>query len=259
VTWKVRQKFLEECVFKPFVNMGKIDSVIIKLYIFIAFAVVALTGCINTEGTLKIRGKILDEGTKTGIPCKNIIVQGLVNSNNKLEPIEAGQFSTDSSGCFTYSLRKIKGAYNYNFCFIGDSEYRVTINKMTLMGLERNAKYLSFFLSKLVDLTIKINRKSRTPVCDTLRLIWESDGVYGLSLYPYKINNYGRTNNSFGLTSGRDLMWIGGNVNTTINTKVFAGKRTELNWELYRNGMKKEFTDTITCKRDFANIVYFTY
>ena len=130
---------------------------------------------------------------------------------------------------------------------------------MTLFGLKRNAKCLFFPLSKFADLTIKINRKSRTPVCDTLRLIWESDGVYGLSLYPYQIYNYGKTSNSFGFISGRDLMWIGGNVNSAIYTKVFADKKTELNWDLYRDGKRKEFTDTITCKRDFANIVYFTY
>lgn len=245
--------------FRQLVNMRKTNKVYIKFFILIAFASGVLIGCVNTEGTLKIKGKVLDERTKKGIPWKNIIVQGLVNSNNKFEPIEAGQFSTDSAGSFTYSLRKIKGAYNYNFCFIGNSDYPVTINKMTLIGLERNAKYLFFSLSKLVDLTIVINRKSKTPVCDTLRLIWESNGVYGLSLYPYKLNNYGRTNNSFGLASDRDLMWIGGNVNSTINTKVFAEKKTELSWELYRNGRREEFTDTITCKRDFANIIYFTY
>lgn len=239
--------------------MRKMNLVIIKFLIFIAFASGVVIGCVNTEGTLKIKGKVLDENTKTGIPGKNIIVQGLVNSNNKLEPIEAGQFSTDSSGCFTYSLRKIKGAYHYNFCLIGNSEYPITINKMTLYDIKRNAKFLFFSLNKLVDLTIKLNRKSKTPACDTLRLIWESNGVYGGSLYPYKINNYGRTNNSFGITSDVDLIWIGGNVNSTINTKVFADKITKLNWELYRYGKRKEFTDTITCKRDFANIVYFTY
>jgi hypothetical protein len=230
-----------------------------KFYILIAFALGVLTGCTNTEGTLKIKGKVLDEKTKTGIPWKNIIIQGVISSNNSSEPIVAGQFSTDSSGCFTYSLRKIKDAYNYNFCFIGNSEYPVTIKKMSLAGLKSNAKFLSFSLNKLVELTIKINRKSRTPVCDTLRLIWESDGVFGLSLYPYQIQNYGRTNNSFGLISERDLMWIGGKVNSTISTKVYADKMTELSWELYRDGKRKEFTDTITCKRDFANIVYFTY
>jgi hypothetical protein len=245
--------------FRPFGNMRRMNLANIKFLIFIAFASGVLTGCINTEGTLKIKGKVLDESTKTGIPWKNIIVQGLVNNNNKSELVEAGQFSTDSSGCFTYSLRKIKGAYNYNFCFIGNSDYPVTINKVTLTGLKSNAKYLFFSLSKLADLTIKINRKSRTPVRDTLRLIWESNGVYGLSLYPYKIYNYGRTDNSFGLTSARDLMWIGGFVNSTLHTKVFADKRTKLSWELFRNGKRQEFTDTITCKRDLTNIVKFTY
>lgn len=239
--------------------MRKMNLATIKFLIFIAFASGVVIGCVNTEGTLKIKGKVLDENTKMGIPGKNIIVQGLVNSSNKLEPIEAGQFSTDSSGCFTYSLRKIKGAYHYNFCLIGNSEYPITINKMTLYDIKRNAKFLFFSLNKLVDLTIKLNRKSKTPACDTLRLIWESNGVYGGSLYPYKINNYGRTSNSFGITSDVDLIWIGGNVNSTINTKVFADKITKLSWELYRYGKRKEFTDTITCKRDFANIVYFTY
>ena len=205
-----------------------------SFFIFIAFASGVLIKCVNTEGILIIKGKVLDEITKTGIPWKNIIVQGVVDSDNKSEPIEAGQFSTDSSGYFT-------------------------VNKMTLFDLERNAKYIFFSLSKLVDLIIKINRKSKTPVCDTLHLIWESNGIYGLSLYPYKINNYGRTNNSFGLISDRDLWWIGGNVNTTINTRVFADKKTKLSWELYRNGKRTEFEDTITCKRDLANVVYFRY
>jgi hypothetical protein len=239
--------------------MRKTDLINIRLFIFIASISGVLTGCVSTEGTLKIKGKVLDESTKMGIPRKSIIIQGLVISNDKSEPIEAGQFSTDSSGCFLYSLKKIKGVKNYNICFVGDSEHLFTTNKMTLFDLERNAEFLSFYLSKLVDLTIKINRKSRKPVCDTLRLIWESNGVYGLSLYPYKMSNYGRANNYNRLTSDRDLMWIGGNVNSTIETKVFADKRTQISWELYRNGKRKEFIDTITCKRDFANIVYFSY
>lgn len=111
----------------------------------------------------------------------------------------------------------------------------------------------------LADLAITINRKSKAPVCDTLTLSWESNGVDERFLYPYKINNYGKTNNSFGLTSDMELRWIGGNFNSTINTKVFADKRAKLLWELYRNGKRKVLTDTITCKRGFVNIVNFTY
>jgi len=208
----------------------------------------------NTEGTLEIKGKVIDEYTKMQIPRRDIIVQGLVKNEKELVPIDAGQFSTDSSGCFTYTLRKVKDAYYYNFCLVGDSDYASITRNLGLYELEQNAKYLSFSLSKLVDLTIKIYRESKNPVFDTLSLTWESNGVSCWSLYPYKIDNYGKTKNYFGLTT-----WIGGNVNSTIKTRVFADKRTKLFWDLVRNGKRKEITDTITCKRDITNIVYFSY
>ncbi len=239
--------------------MLKTDLFNISLFVIIVFVSGVLAGCVNTEGTLQIEGKVSDESTKEGIPWKDIIVQGLVNINNISEPIEVGQFSTDSLGHFKYSLRKIKGAKNYNFCLVGDSEHLFTINRTTLFDLKKNARFLSFSLNKLVDLTIKLNRISKTPARDTVRLCWYSDGVYGGALYHYKINNYGRTNSSFALASDMDLMWVGGYVNSSINTKVFADKKTRLFWELFRNGKRMEFEDTITCKREYANIVSFTY
>jgi len=239
--------------------MRKTNFVSLKLLIIISFASVALKGCVNTEGTLKIKGKVIDEMTKDQIPGKEIIVKGLIKNNDKLDPIDAGQFSTDSSGCFSYSLRKVKDARYYNFSISGDSDYAFKTRTMGLMELEQNAKYLLFSLCKLTDLTIRINRKSKIPAFDTLALSWESNGVDERFLYPYKINNYGKTNNPFGLTSDTELRWIGGTVNTTINTKVFADKRTKLLWELDRNGKRKELIDSITCKRDIVNVFYFTY
>jgi hypothetical protein len=239
--------------------MRKANLINLKYFLLVAFTSEVLIGCFNTEGNLKIKGKVLDENTKTGIPWKSIIVYGLVDINNRSEPIEAGQFSTDSSGCFSYSFMKVKNARYYNFSMVGDSDYVFLTKTLGLMELEQNAKYLVFSLSKLVDLTIKLNRKSKTPVCDTLRLCWDSDGVYGGSLYPYKIINYKQTNNSFGLSSDRDLMWVGGSVNSIVNTKVFADKRTRLSWELFRNGKRKDYTDTITCRRDVVNVIYFAY
>ena len=233
--------------------MCKLNSVNIKFLILIAFISGVLTGCLNTEESLKIKGKVSDEKTKKGIPRKNIIVQGLILINNKFVPVEAGQFSTDSTGCFTYTLRKVKDYKNYRFCFVGDSDNLFTTNEMTLFDLEQNAVSLSFSLRKLTDLTINLKRISRKPVSDTLSLSWESDGVYFWFLYPYKIYDYGRKNFSYGPT------WIGGGVNSTINTKVFADKMTKISWELYRYGRRKKFTDTITCRRDITNIVYFTY
>jgi hypothetical protein len=232
--------------------------------ILIAFALQVLTGCFNslrTAGTLKIAGKVFDENTKKGIPLKHVIIQGLVRSrnNNKLEPVEAGQFSTDSSGCFSYSLKKIKGVKNYNFCFVGDSDYLFTTREMTLFDLHSNPKFLWFSLSRLADITIQIMRNSKIPVGDTLSLSWESDGVYFWFLSPYSVNNFGKTEGSFAPASGMGLTWIGRNVNSTVITKVFADKKTKISWELYRNGKRQVFIDTITCKRDFANTVNFMY
>jgi hypothetical protein len=224
------------------------------LHICIAFtSVLLLTGCLNTVGSLEIKGKVIDEYTKIQIPGREIIVQGLVKNDEQLVPVYAGQFSTDSSGCFTYTLRKVKDARYYNFCLVGDSDYTFTIKELGLLELEQNAKYLSFSSRKLTDFTIKIYRKSKTPVCDTVYLSWKSDGVDGKTLYPYKMENYG-------LTSNLELNRIGGNVKATIiKTRVFADKRTTVRWVLFRNKKSDEITDTITCKRDLRNIVYFTY
>jgi len=224
-----------------------------KIIIYIAFAMwILLIGCVNTEGTFKIEGKVTDEYTKTPIPWRDIIVQGLVGSNDNFVSIYAGQFSTDSSGCFTYSLMKVKDAYYYNFCLVGDSDYSFKTERIALIPLKRNAKYLSFSLNKLADLTVQIFRISKAPVCDTLYLSWKSNGVDGRTLFPYKINNYG-------LTTTNELRWIGGNVKSTIKTRVFADKRTTVRWVLFRNGKLEEIIDTLTCKRDLINEVYLKY
>ena len=224
-----------------------------RIIIYIAFVMgILFIGCVNTKGVLKIKGKVIDECTKAPIVGREIIVQGLVESYNTTEPIDAGHFSTDISGHFTYSLRKVKDAFYYNFCLVGDSDYSFVTEKIALIYLERNAKQLSFSLSKLADLTIQIFRKSKTPVCDTLYLSWKSNGVDGRTLYPYKITNNG-------LTSTFELRWIGGNVKSTIKTRSFADQRTTVRWVLFRNGKIEEILDTITCKRDLVNIVCLKY
>ncbi len=220
---------------------------------------VLFTGCVNTTGTLNIKGKVIDEFTKEQIPGRNIVIQGLVKKDSISVLVDAGQFSTDSSGSFSYSFRKIKDARYYDFSLAGDSDYVFTTRTLGLMELEKNARFLTFSLSRLVDLIMIIKRKSTSAVCDTLSLCWESNGVYNRFLYPFKIYNQRKGNNMTGLTSDAALNWIGGSVNSTVSTRVFADKKTKILWDLRRNGKKMEFIDTITCRRDQTNIVYFTY
>lgn len=217
-----------------------------------------MNGCGFSEGTVKIQGMVRDETTLQGIPQKNIIVQGRISRDDKQYTIDDGQFSTDSAGHFTYELRKIKDVRYYDFCFVGDSDYAFRTRLLGLWEIEQNAKFLSFSLNKLADLTIRIYRKSTSPSSDTLSLTWQTDGIYGRFVHPYKIINYGKTNKSTGIQA-LELRWIGGYVNSEINTKVFAGKLTRLRWDLDRYGSRKEYIDTITCKRDIVNHIYFSY
>ncbi len=224
-----------------------------KYSFFIAFiAGVLSAGCLKTEGILEIKGKVLDEGTKELIPGRGIIIQGLVRTDSVFVPVFAGQTSTDSSGVFKYSLHKVKGAWYYNFYLVGDSDYSFRTVKLGLMELDQNALFLSFMINRLVDLSIEICRKTKTPVCDTLSVYWDSDGVEGRKMYPYKVNN-------IGIRPAIGLCWIGGNVMSVIETRVFADKLTKVHWELIRNGKRSEITDTITCRRDLKNRVYFGY
>lgn len=236
------------------INYLHINKIII---LFVTGAI--LSGCVSTEGNLTINGKVEDEFTKEKIAGKNIIIQALTETDGKQTAFDAGQFSTDSSGCFTYTLKKIKDARSYNICLVGDSDYVVLTRTFGHYELEQKAKYLFFSLPKIVDLTILISRKSKNPICDTLSLSWKSNGIPGRSIYSYTIQNYGDPDHDFNLMADKELRWIGGYVNSIVRTKVFSDKRTKIHWDLDRNGKRSEITDTITCRRDRVNIVYFTY
>ena len=221
-----------------------------KLALYITtFSCLLLIGCLQTEGTLDIRGKVLDECTKEGVPNRKVIIKGLV-SNNTL--IDAGQFYTDSSGHFTYTLKKTKGAYWYHFLFVGDSAYSVSTQEKSLTELQENSKYLSFVLNKLTDLTIRIDRCSKTPLFDTLYVSWKTNGIDGRTIYPHKVTNYG-------IFPDIEFRWIGGNVKSVIETKALANKNTIICFELIRKGKKREILDTVLCDRDVNNTFSFKY
>jgi hypothetical protein len=227
-----------------------------KFFGFMAFiAGIILIGCADNEGDLELKGKVLDEKTKIAIPNRKIIVQALEPGDKKLNPFYVGEFCTDSSGYFAYSLRKIKNIYLYEFCIVGDSSYAFSNYKLGLTELKRYGKFLSFYLSKLADFTIAIERKSKTPFQETLYVSWRSNGMDGKKLYPYTIKNYGIRDH--GNTLDMPCKWIGGDIKSAIKTKVYADKETIVRWELHGNRKIKEFTDTIFCKRDVYNYVYF--
>ncbi|HAX93050.1 MAG TPA: hypothetical protein DCY25_03720 [Bacteroidales bacterium] len=58
---------------------------------------------------------------------------------------------------------------------------------------------------------------------------------------------------------GLGLRWIGGEINATVRTRIYAGKMTKIHWELARNKKRSEFTDTIISKGERIHTVHFTY
>jgi len=213
---------------------------------------ILLSGCNNTVGTFELEGKIVDETTKTAIPNLSVMIEAIDQSNEKSANIYVGDFTTDSSGCFAYTMKKVKNVSLYNFCIQGDPAYDPSNQVLGLTELNNNGKFLLFEVKRLVDFTMQISRESKTSFRDTLIVSWETNGVDGKTLYPYIIKNYR-------INAGNGLIWIGGDVKSEVKTKVYADKNTIVHWEIFRNGRYKEFTDTISCKRDDVNTVYLTY
>jgi hypothetical protein len=211
-----------------------------------------LEGCLQTEGTLDIKGKIYDDQTNELIPFRKVVIQGLVYDHTELITKEAGQFRTDSTGHFSYTLKKTKGAYRYNFIFVGDSTYFTSFQKVFLTQLVKNSRFLSFPLRKLTGLSIKIERLTKAPLYDTLYVSWESNGVNGRSIYSQRVYN-------FGVAPEIEYRWIGGNVRSAIETKVFANEKTIISFKLNRYGKRREVLDTVFCARGIDNSFSFKY
>lgn len=209
------------------------------------------SGCLN-NGFIEVRGKILDEKTHEFVANRKIIVHELRDRENDKGFSIIGEFKTDSLGQFAYMLRKSEVTYFYNFEIMGDSVYNVSNNILGMTELNQNGKFLTLYMNKLTRLTLKIERKSRTAFQDTLFVSWVTNHADGEILYPYKVTH-------FGVGTTVPLRWIGGNVRSVVNTKVYADKKTIIRWKLFRQGHQTEFTDTVFCQRDAANSISFRY
>lgn len=222
----------------------------IRFIIF--FTVLLLSECSYTEGILELKGKVMDENTSVALPNRKVVVQALEKDQANFKSTYVGEFTTDSSGHFAYSLTKVKNIILYDFSVVGDSAYAFSSNKIDLNILNNYGKQLNFKVCRLADFAIKIERISKMPRCDTLFVSWKSDGLKGEIVYPYKIENVG-------FTSDVPLRFIGGHIKSVIKTKVYADKMTIVNWELFRNGKAEDFIDTIFCKGNDANSLNFKY
>jgi hypothetical protein len=226
------------------------------LSMFLSISGILLIGCSGRE-SLKLGGKVLDESTETSIPYRKVIIHGLIHNNSGQVPVYVDEFFTDSSGSFAYNLRKQSNILLYNFSIVGDSVYGFSTYRLGLTELIKYGRYLTFKSGKLTDFTIAIKRTAYSASPDTLYVSWESNGTDGKKLYPYRIEDFGIDRHS----SSSDIIfrWIGGDIESSIKTKVYADKEAIVHWQLFRNGEVKKISDTIFCLRDQINYAYFKY
>lgn len=223
-----------------------------KLLLLIFVTSLFLSACENGPEYIDLKGKIVDGQTNQPVANRKVIVHDLLRINDSEKEQYQGEFYTDNFGYFTYKLRKSKITYFYYFNVVGDSVYAFSNILLGMTDLNYYGKFLEFKLRKLTRLDIKIERKSLTTYRDTLFVSWKSDNMDGEILYPYKIENYG-------IDSEMPLRWIGGDVKSTILTRVYADKKTVVRWVLFRNGHRSEIYDTVFCKRTEPNNLYFRY
>ncbi len=214
---------------------------------------ILLSACHPDKGTIDIEGKVVDEYTSAPIAHMVIMVHKWVKRDDKDIPVYIGQFFTNDSGFFHYSLKKQKGIYVYDFSVVGDSAYSYSNISLGLTELKKYGKFLDFRLKKLTDLTIAINSKSRFRMDEDVYISWKSDGIDEEFLYPYTVKNHG-----FNIIPTR-LRLEGGANRSEIRTRVFANKETIVHLEIYRYGKHREVEDTIFCKRDIDNAITIYY
>lgn len=219
----------------------------------VCFWGLGLSGCYYTEGSLKLKGKVLDNFTNAAVSNRTILVLADGKNNQELDSSQViGKFSADSLGCFSYTLSKIKGVSLYNFYVVGDTSFASSNNLLGLYELNRDAEFLSFKVRALTDLKIKLTRITKSPVSDALYVSWKSGRTDGKMLYPgYVVNN--------GIVRTKRLEWVGNKTDAVIHTKVYAEENTIMRFMLFRDGRYKEFVDTVFCFRDVNNSILFRY
>jgi hypothetical protein len=222
--------------------------------IFIIGPVLLLTsGCFEPVDD-HVEGRVVDELTREVVPNQEILVHDMIEMNNKVVPVRTNLLRTDNAGHFNYTLNPDRRVF-YVFCVVGDSLYGHSNYRLSYRDFYLNRNYVTFGVCKLTDLTFIIERKDKANLTDTLYITWESDGINGKTLYPYEIKNYGK----YGNCDSMEFRWIGGNIESVIETKVYADKKTIIRWRLFREGHIQEINDTIICNRNVDNYTYFKY
>ena len=240
-----------------------------KCFVLILFvqSILILPGCKKLLGIeeLTLSGKITDDITNAGISGGGSIKVDGYNGNavgllavDRKQNIGNGAISAD--GSFTVSFTKWAEATTYEFYFNypnnsyinNGNDYLNTL--LVSSSLLANGSYsTNITAAKLTQLQISFRNISAVNADDSLHISFPDNNVHFYYLFPRWEN---LQNCALGMWGG-----IKGGINAsgTLKCNVPSDRKFNLGWLTRKNGVTRNFNDSISCTRNMTTIYNLDY
>lgn len=229
--------------------------------------VLLLQGCKKILGIeeLTLSGKITDDITNVGISGGGDIKVDGYNGNavgllavDRKEDIGKGKINGD--GSFTVSFTKWEDATTYVF-YIGypNNAYinngNIYLNTLLVSSsLFANGSYNTHITAaKLTKLQINFRNISPINADDSLSIVFPDNNVHFYYLFPQFESLQNCTIETFGGIKG------GINASGTEKCNVPSDRKFQLKWVTRKNGVVKNFKDSVYCSRNTTTIYNLDY
>ena len=213
---------------------------------------------------LTFSGKITDDITNAGILGGGLIKVDGYNANatgiaiDRKENIGNGTITAD--GSFTVSFTKWPEATTYEFYFNYPNNAYINngnlyLNTLLLgSNLFANGPYsTNITAAKLTELQINFRNLSPVNTDDSLHISFPDNNVHFYYLMPRWENLQNCTVGTYGGIKG------GINATGTLKCNVPSDRKFKLGWLARKNGITRNFNDSISCPRNMTTIYNLDY
>jgi len=241
----------------------------IKCVVLIIFfqAVLIFSGCKKTlsDEELTFTGKITDDITGVGISGGGSIKVDGYNGNivgllavDRKQNIGNGTINAD--GSFTVSFTKWPEATTYEFYFNypnnsyvnnGNIYLNTLLMSSSLFANGSNSTNIS--AAKLTELQINFRNISPANADDSLQIIFPDNNVHFYYLFPHFENLQNCISGWYGGIKG------GVNASGTLRCNIPADRKFNLEWLTRKNGVIRNFNDSVLCARSMTTIYNLDY
>ncbi len=226
----------------------------IRHYATLFLLIVVFISCSKepTE-TITIEGTVQDEVSQQPLSNIYIIIDGIKSATSGFGGIigngerkNVGNVTTDVNGHFTVKLKVFKGADRLNFYLNPEHINKgCTENQedLYLSNITSNGNFVNFKLSPTSQL--KVSFKNANPVSDadffyfTYAVFFGKGGAAGI----IKEENCGTIKHDEAIT------WTGKDVCGIFTIETLAERYTHISWLVKKNGITKQYYDSVYVKR----------